>query len=158
MPEGEFDGKPINKVLPFCPGATAEGMAGPESAVERLVPGLETGERVLWIYGASCAATSAVFICRMSLKPKGREGRTEGSPQDNQGCEVWALPKRQGWVMYTSQSICIFSSIWPSVCFGCEMLPVRIRQNATAKVCTASGKKINLLFCNMNTHGGRKLT
>ena len=86
-------------------------MAGPGSAAERLVPNLETGERVLWIYGASCAGTSAVFICRRFLKPKGRDGRTEGSPQDNQGCEVWALPKRQGWVMYTSQSISIFSSM-----------------------------------------------
>ena len=26
-----------------------------------------------------------------------------------------------------------------------------------AKECTASGKKINLLFCNMNTYKGRKL-
>ena len=28
----------------------------------------------------------------------------------------------------------------------------------SAKECTASGKKINLLFCNMNTYEGRKLT
>ena len=27
-----------------------------------------------------------------------------------------------------------------------------------AKECTASGKKINLLFCNMNTYEGRKPT
>ena len=29
---------------------------------------------------------------------------------------------------------------------------------ASAKECTASGKKINLLFCNMNTYGSRKPT
>ena len=157
MPQGEPGGKPINKVLPFCPRATAEGMAGPGSVVKHLVPNLETGERVLWIYGASCAGTSAVFICRRFLKPKGRDGRTEGSPQDNQGCEVWALPKRQGWVMYTSQSISIFSSM-------AERL-LRVRKDAgsspakcNAKECTASGKKINLLFCEMNTHEGRKPT
>ena len=157
MPEGESDGKPINKVLPFCPGATAEGMAGPGSAVERLVPNLETGERVLWIYGASCAAASAVFICRMSLKPKGREGRTEGSPQDNQGCEVWALPKRQGWVMYTSQSTGIFSSMVERL-HGKRKVAGSSPAKCTAKECTASGKKINLLFCNMNTYEGRKPT
>ena len=97
LPEGEFNGKPMNKVLPFCPRATAEGMAGSESAVHRPVPDLETGERVLWIYGASFARTSAVFICRRFLKPKGRDERTEGSPQDDQGCEFRALSKRQGW-------------------------------------------------------------
>lgn len=31
-----------------------------------------------------------------------------------------------------------------------------IPANVSAKVCTASGKKIHLLFCNMNTYGGRK--
>ena len=31
-----------------------------------------------------------------------------------------------------------------------------IPANVSAKVCTASGKKIQLLFCNMNTYGGRK--
>ena len=31
------------------------------------------GRKLLWIYGASCAGTSAVFICRRSLKPKGRD-------------------------------------------------------------------------------------
>ena len=34
MPQGELIGKPINKVPPFCPRATAEGMAGPGSAVQ----------------------------------------------------------------------------------------------------------------------------
>lgn len=31
-----------------------------------------------------------------------------------------------------------------------------IPANVSAKVCTASGKTIHLLFCNMNTYGGRK--
>ena len=53
MPEGELSGKPIDKVLPFCPRATAEGMAGSQSAGDRRVANLETGEKVLWIYGAS---------------------------------------------------------------------------------------------------------
>ena len=97
MPQGERIGKLIDKVLPFCPRAAAEGMAGSGSAVHRRVPNLETGEIVLWIYGTSFARTSAVFICRRFLKPKGRDGRTEVSPQDEQGCEFWALSKRQGW-------------------------------------------------------------
>ena len=94
---GEHTRKPINKVLPFCPRATAEGMAGSGSAVHERVPCLETGEKALWIYGASSAKTSAVLIFRMSLKPKGRDTRKEGRPQDGQGCEFWALLKRQGW-------------------------------------------------------------
>ena len=114
MPPGEPSGKPINKVPPFCPRATAEGMAESGSAVHRRVPGLETGERALWICGASCAGTSAAFICRGSLKPKGRDGRTEASPQDEQGCEFRALSKRQGWYMYTSQSTSILAQ-WLSV-------------------------------------------
>ena len=77
-------------------------MVGSESVVHHWVPNLETGEKALWIYGASCARTSAVFICRRFLKPKGRGGRTEVSPQDEQGCEVWTLSKRQGGAMYTS--------------------------------------------------------
>ena len=97
MPKGELIGKPIDKVLPFCPRATAEGMAGSGSVVHTRVPNLETGEKVLWIYGASFAGISAVFICRRFLKPKGRNGRTEVSPQDEQGCEVWAVSKRYGW-------------------------------------------------------------
>ena len=114
-------------------------------------------KKSLWIYGASCARTSAVFICRRFLKPKGRDGRTEGSPQDNQGCEVWALPKRQGWVMYTSQSSSIFAQLVEPLirdrkCAGSNPA------YAKAKECTASGKKINLLFCNMNTYEGRKPT
>ena len=96
-PKGEFNGKPINKIVPFCPRATAEGMAGSGSAVHQPVPNLETGEKALWICGASCARTSAAFICRRSLKPKGRDERTEASPQDEQGCEFRALSKRQGW-------------------------------------------------------------
>ena len=97
MPEGEYNGKPMNKVLPSYLRATAEGMVKPGSAVHRQVPILETGEKILWIYGASFARTSAVFICWISLKPKGRDGKTEVSPQDEQGCEFWALSKRQGW-------------------------------------------------------------
>ena len=65
------------------------------------VPGPETGESVLWIYGASCARISAVFICRKFLKPKGRDGWTEGSLQDEQDSGIWALSKRQGGSMYT---------------------------------------------------------
>ena len=34
----------------------------------------------------------------------------------------------------------------------------RFESGMQAKECTASGTKINLLFCNMNTHEGRKLT
>lgn len=37
-----------------------------------------------------------------------------------------------------------------------EKVPVRFRQMYPAKECTASGKKIHLLFCNMNTYGGCK--
>lgn len=92
-----FKEKPIYKVLPFCPRATAEGMAGSRSAVHRRAANLETGEKDTWIYGASFARTSAVFICRRLLKPKGRGQGTEGRPQDAQGCEFRALSKRQGW-------------------------------------------------------------
>ena len=53
MPFGELSGKPINKVSPFCPRAAAEGMVGSGSALHGLVPCPETGERDLWIYGAS---------------------------------------------------------------------------------------------------------
>jgi len=87
----------MDEVLPFCLRATAEGMVGSGSSGTLPVPNLETGEKVLWIYGASCATTSAVFICRGFLKLKGRDGRTEVSLQDEQGCEFWALSKRQGW-------------------------------------------------------------
>lgn len=97
MPYGECDRKLMELDFAFCLRATAEGMAESGSAVHRRVPNLETGESVPWIYGASPARTSAVFICRRSLKPKGRDERTEGSPQDDQGCEFWALLKRQGW-------------------------------------------------------------
>ena len=79
-------------------------MAESGSAVHRRVPNLETGEKALWIYGASCARTSAVFISRRSLKPKGRDGREEVSPQDKQDFGIWALSKRQGGSMYTSRS------------------------------------------------------
>ena len=33
LPQGERSGKPIIKILPFCPRATAEGMAESESVV-----------------------------------------------------------------------------------------------------------------------------
>lgn len=97
MPRGEFDRKLITKILPFCPRATAAGMAKLESAVHRQVPSPETGERRLWFRGVSCATASAVEILRKPLKPKGRGRRKEGSLQNDQGCEFWALPKRQGW-------------------------------------------------------------
>ena len=94
MLHGEFDRKLMELDFAFCLRATAEGMAESGSAVHRRVPNLETGESVPWIYGASPARTSAVFICRKFLKPKGRDERTEGSPQDDQGCEFRALSKR----------------------------------------------------------------
>ena len=129
LPRGEFSGKPINKVSPFCPRATAEGMVGPGSAARFLT--WKQGRKFLWIYGASCARTSAVFISRRSLKPKGRDGREEVSPQDKQDFGIWALSKRQGGSMYTSWS-------------------------TPMKRVYGFRKKINLLFCNMNTYGGRK--
>ena len=97
LPQGEFDGKPITKISPFCPRATAAGMVGSESAVHRRVPNPETEEKRLWFPGVSCATVNALEILRKPLKPKGRGRRKEGSPQDEQGCEFWALPKRQGW-------------------------------------------------------------
>ena len=97
LPKGELDGKPITKISPFCPRATAEGMVESGSAVHRRVPNPETEEKRLWFPGVSCATANASEILRKPLKPKGRGRRKEGSPQDEQGCEFWALPKRQGW-------------------------------------------------------------
>ena len=94
LPEGELDGKPITKILPFCPRATAEGMVESESAVHCRVPNPETEEKRLWFPGVSCATANASEIFRKPLKPKGRGRRKEGSPQDEQGCEFWALSKR----------------------------------------------------------------
>ena len=58
--------------------------------------------------------------------------------------------------MYTSQPISILAQLE-------ERLPVKQKVAGSnpvnaAKVCMASGKKINLLFCNMNTCEGRKPT
>ena len=94
LPHGELDGKPITKISPFCPRATAEGMVGSGSAVHRRVPNPETEEKRLWFPGVSCATANASEIFRKPLKPKGRGRRKEGSPQDEQGCEFWALSKR----------------------------------------------------------------
>ena len=94
LPQGELIGKPITKILPFCPRATAEGMVESESAVHRRVPNPETEEKRLWFPGVSCATANASEIFRKPLKPKGRGRRKEGSPQDEQGCEFWALSKR----------------------------------------------------------------
>ena len=44
---------------------------------------------------------------------------------------------------------------WESVSYQDKVVG-SIPANVSAKVCTASGKKIHLLFCNMNTYGGRK--
>lgn len=60
LPQGERSGKPINKILPFCPRATAEGMAESESMVQHGVPDRETGEKYLWQYGVSFAKANAV--------------------------------------------------------------------------------------------------
>ena len=102
----------MNKVSPSYLRATAEGMVKSGSTVHRQVPILETGEKDLWIYGASCARTSAVFICWRFLKPKGRNGKTEVSPQDKQDFGIWALSKRQGGSMYTSRSTPNEKSVW----------------------------------------------
>ena len=94
LPQGEPDGKPIAKISPFCPRATAEGMVESESAVQRKVPEPETEEKRLWFRGVSCATANASSISRKLLKPKERERRREGSLQDEQGCEFRALLKR----------------------------------------------------------------
>lgn len=86
--------KTHNEDFTFCPRATAEGMVESESAVHRRVPNPETEEKRLWFCGVSCATANASEILRKPLKPKGRGRQKEVSPQDEQGCEFWALSKR----------------------------------------------------------------
>ena len=59
--------------------------------------------------------------------------------------------------MYTSQSSCMFAQLVEHLNRD-QRVAGSSPAYATAKECTASGKKINLLFCNMNTYEGRKLT
>ena len=126
MPQGEPSGKPINKVRPFCPRATAEGMAGSGSAVHCRVPNLETGERVLWIYGASCARTSAVFICRLALKPKGRDIKDRRESARRPGLRKLGLAQKAGMVNVHLAVLSHFSSIgraFVSKTKGCRFEP-----------------------------------
>ena len=59
--------------------------------------------------------------------------------------------------MYTSQSICMLAQLVEHL-FLIREIAGSNPAYASAKECTASGKKINLLFCNMNTYEGRKPT
>ena len=57
--------------------------------------------------------------------------------------------------MYTSQSICMLAQLVEQLSPKQEAAGSSPAY-ASAKECTASGKKINLLFCNMNTYESRK--
>ena len=73
MPQGEFIGKPINKVPPFCPGAAAEGMAGPGSAVQA---GSLTRKRGKELYGSMVRASQKQVLY---LSAAGLSNRKEGT-------------------------------------------------------------------------------
>ena len=59
--------------------------------------------------------------------------------------------------MYTSQSSCMFAQLVEHLTMNRRVAGSNPAY-AAAKECTASGKKINLLFCNMNTYESRKPT
>ena len=155
MPQGEPNGKPIIKILPFCPRATAEGMAGPLSALQRRVAGLETEERVLWICGASFAKTSAAFICRgvPQTERKGRKDRRASARRA--GLRIPGPVQKAGMV---NVHLVVHKHRLNGRALEFPVKKYRFDSGMHAKECTASGTKINLLFCNMNTYESRKPT
>ena len=75
MPQGERSGKPINKVLPFCPRATAEGMAGSQSVVQA---GLLIWKQMRKFYGSMVRVSQKRVLYLSAGGSSNRKEGTEG--------------------------------------------------------------------------------
>ena len=129
MLQSEFSGKPINKVSPFCPRATAEGMVGSGSAARFL-----TWKQGRKLYGSTVRVVQeqVLYLSAGSLS-----NRKDGTDGQKGVCKTTRTPE-SGPCPKDREDQCT------------------PRGPPRWKECTASGKKINLLFWNMNTYGGRK--
>ena len=147
----------MNKVLPFCPRATAEGMAGPGSAVHNR---FLTRKRGREFYGFTVRVVREQVLYLSAGGPSNRKEGIKGQKEvrkTTRAANSGPCPKdRDGKCTPRSpQGI----SAQPGRAFDRWSKGCRFESGiCKAKECTASGKKINLLFCNMNTCEGRKPT
>ena len=76
MLQSEFSGKPINKVSPFCPRATAEGMVGSGSAARFL-----TWKQGRKLYGSTVRVVQEQVLY---LSAGGSSNRKEGTEEQKE--------------------------------------------------------------------------
>ena len=133
MLKSEFNGKPINGIPAFCPRATAEGMAELVSAVQTGYLPWKQGTRFMGVWckfrkNKCCAHLSGVS----QTERKGRSARSKSARRT--GLRILGLTQKVG-----REHVHL-------------VVHKHFNSYLKAKECTASGKKINLLFCDMNTY------
>ena len=133
MPSGEPSRKPINKVSPFCPRATAEGMAGSGSVVHDRVPNLETGEKVsmdLWC--ELCKNKCCIYLPEVpQTERKGLKDRRKSARRP--GLRIPGLVQKTGMVHVHLTVHKHFSSMAERSTTD-RKLPVRVRQMQPKRV------------------------
>ena len=155
MLRSEFGGKPINKVSPFCPRATAEGMVGSGSAARFL-----TWKQGRKLYGSTVRVVREQVLYLSaggSLNRKeGAEGQ-KGVRKTNRAAKSGPCPKdREEQCTPRSPYNCIFSSFGRAFNLYLKGVGSIPTYAPLSQRVYGFRKKINLLFWNMNTYGGRK--
>ena len=131
-------------------------MAGSGSVVHDRVPNLETGEKVsmdLWC--ELCKNKCCIYLPEVpQTERKGLKDRRKSARRP--GLRILGLVQKTGMVnvhLVVHKHVSPMAGQLTLTQQGAGSSPAY-----AAKECTASGKKINLLFCNMNTYESRKPT